>query len=176
MSPSEYQDQTERHSSPGSVRLPPWPTLASDETYGRYFAHIRECPFVLVIDDFACGVWTTSFGERTPTVNVALTPGGPLDFADPVEGFDASHPQGAQLIAWADDLVTVEVPGRWAFVVDAVEPMDAEWFAWLEGARRARLTVFFQSLQGGLVDSAFIDAQPSLWASIEDRRHLNHAG
>ena len=109
-------------------------------------------------------------------MNVELTPGGPLDVADPVEGFGASRPQGARLIAWADDLVTVESLGRWVFVVDAVEPMDAEWFACLEEARRARLTVFFQSLQSGRIDSAFVDVQPTLWASIEDRRHLNRAG
>jgi hypothetical protein len=116
-----------------------------------------------------------------PLLQLGVSPGGSIDFADPRSGFaglGAAPAQERVLTLWADDLLSVRHGDDWIYVVDTDRPLPSAWLSMLTPPHRgprppyAVVTAAFAGpTPPGEFRVADLDATThTTLAHIEDRR------
>lgn len=121
--------------------------------------------------------WLRRPVERLPMLQLVVTPGASIDFADPATGFPGlgrTPPAERVLELWSDELVTVSHGTAWSYVVDAHRPFDRAWLDLLsveDGGLAAVLATFAGPTPVGSFRLADVDAHTyATLAHVRDHR------
>ncbi len=154
-----------RHSAP---RLADGPTYAAlFELWSR--AHHRE-----TVSTCQVGYLQGRRRPRMPLLQLLVSPGESLDFADPRTGFPGlgEAPAAERVLSvWADNLVSVHHGDQWIFVVDAEQPLAPTW---LDLVRR-RAAGAARSSSYGVVTASFDGPAPSGAFRVADLDATTHS-